>query len=200
MSTIMPTSCDYSKEGVQNYIEMTTIDFSEPRSSDLYGTLCSMAQFNHIPYSVVTDLYNRSVAYTEKHKNEWTANKMYDRLMPIAYDIAKLIGFDTEKYQIKELVDKLVKMAEDNLGDDIEKIMTKDRCNAAVYIYNHIEIKDFKKFAEIKSVDDVLKIVSELYTKANEQVKGKFPHEEVKEKYNLISAAIVQSAIKKNVA
>lgn len=201
MSTIMPTTCDCtSKEGIQNYIEMTTIDFSEPKSSDLYGSLCSMARFNHLPNSVITDLYNRSEVYTEKHKTEWTEAKMYDRLMPIAYDIAKLVGFDVKKYQIKDLVDKFVKMAEENLRDDIEKIMTRSRCDAAVYIYNHLQITDFKKFAEVKSVDDALKIISEWYAKINKEVNGKFPHEEVRTKYSLISAAIVQNAIKKNVA
>lgn len=201
MSTIMPTTCDCtSKEGIQNYIEMTTIDFSEPKSSDLYASLCSMARFNHLPNSVITDLYNRSEVYTEKHKTEWTEAKMYDRLMPIAYDIAKLVGFDVKKYQIKDLVDKFVKMAEENLGDDIEKIMTRSRCDAVVYIYNHLQITDFKKFAEVKSVDDALKVISEWYAKINKEVNGKFPHEEVRTKYSLISAAIVQNAIKKNVA
>lgn len=204
MATIMPTTMDYSKEGVQCYIDGTTIDFTEPNGSSIYAYITQLASMYGIDGKTVDDMYRRSVIFSKKFENTWTKEKLLFRIGPMVTDIIKIVGFD-EKGEAIEKTTQLVDWVEENFGP-VEDLIDKESADMLIYVYNRLKISQITKFLkEVGKIDLNFKEedISKIYNDISKSVKDCFgdiipdtnklvPFEFVKPKYNLVNANIIR--------
>lgn len=204
MASIIPTSMDYSKEGVQCYIDGTTIDFTEPNGSSIYAYITQLASMYGIDGKTVDDMYRRSVIFSKKFENTWTKEKLLFRIGPMVNDVIKIVGFD-KKGEAIEKSNQLVDWVEENFGS-IEDLIDKDSANMLIYVYNRLKISQIKKFLkEVRKIDLDFKEedIDKIYNNISKAVKDCFediipdtnkpvPFEFVEPKYNLVTANIIR--------
>lgn len=204
MATIMPTTMDYSKEGVQCYIDGTTIDFTEPNGSSIYAYITQLASMYGIDGKTVDDMYRRSVVFSKKFENTWTKEKLIFRIGPMVTDIIKIVGFD-EKGEAIEKTTQLVDWAEENFGP-VEDLIDKESADMLIYVYNRLKISQITKFLkEVGKIDLNFKEedISKIYVNITNAIKNCFgdiipdtnkpvPFEFVKPKYNLVTANVIR--------
>lgn len=204
MASIIPTSMDYSKEGVQCYIDGTTIDFTEPNGSSIYAYITQLASMYGIDGKTVDDMYRRSVIFSKKFENTWTKEKLLFRIGPMVNDVIKIVGFD-KKGEAIEKSNQLVDWVEENFGS-IEDLIDKDSANMLIYVYNRLKISQIKKFLkEVRKIDLDFKEedIDKIYNNISKAVKDCFgdiipdtnkpvPFEFAVPKYNLVTANIIR--------
>lgn len=204
MASIIPTSMDYSKEGVQCYIDGITIDFTEPNGSSIYAYITQLASMYGIDGKTVDDMYRRSVIFSKKFENTWTKEKLLFRIGPMVNDVIKIVGFD-KKGEAIEKSNQLVDWVEENFGS-IEDLIDKDSANMLIYVYNRLKISQIKKFLkEVRKIDLDFKEedIDKIYNNISKAVKDCFgdiipdtnkpvPFEFAVPKYNLVTANIIR--------
>ena len=204
MASIIPTTMDYSKEGVECYIDGCTIDFTEPSGSNIYAYITQLASMYGIDGKTVDDLYRRSVIFSKKFENTWTKEKLLFRIGPMVNDIIKIVGFD-KKGEAIEKSNQLVDWVEENFGS-VEDLIDKDSANMLIYVYNRLKISQIKKFLkEVRKIDLDFKEedIDKIYNNISKAVKDCFgdiipdtnkpvPFEFVEPKYNLVTSNIIR--------
>lgn len=179
MAHIIPEVKDFStKEGVENYINATTIDFNQLDGSSLYAYLYGEAFHNGVDGTVVENMYKRSCDYSDGCVDVWDNQKVYDRLMPLVYDVANIIGVNVNADDINAIVKEL----ERSEGKDLSEIISKEMADNVIYIYNHMTLSDLQKIYS-DNEEEIFENVDKLY---EDKTSGgnNFPYEDFKPKYN----------------
>lgn len=200
MASIIPTTMDYSKEGVECYIDGCTIDFTEPSGSNIYAYITQLASMYGIDGKTVDDLYRRSVIFSKKFENTWTKEKLLFRIGPMVNDIIKIVGFDKKGEAIEETT-QLVEWVEENFGP-VEDLIDKDSANTLIYVYNRLKISQIKKILkEVGKIDldfkeedigKIYKAVKDCFGDIIPDTNKPVPFEFLEPKYNLVTANIIR--------